>query len=288
MSDSRAHPTTGGYLHLAFERDSRGVSLLREWERRAPIIVQRALYFDEMMPQMPCVYILSSGGPVIDGDNLRQSLIVRREASAHISTGAATKISRTNGRGASMVQDIRIEDGGYMEYLPEPEIPSRSAQYQSDTHIAIAPSATLVMSEIYLCGRRHYSSGERFVYERLSLLTEASRLDGEPLFRDRSVICPQRHGTDGEGVMCGWDIFASLYILTPKSHADALYASFRPYIDRNDSTALGVVRLPNSSGLLLRILGNESQRVKQIVREICSEVRKEIKGVGLANDFPWR
>ena len=29
---------------------------------RLPLIVQQELYFDEGMPEMPCVYILSSGG----------------------------------------------------------------------------------------------------------------------------------------------------------------------------------------------------------------------------------
>ena len=57
-----------GYLRLGFELDGRGRSILRDLERRAPIIVQQALYFDEQMPDLPCVYILSAGGPVVEGD----------------------------------------------------------------------------------------------------------------------------------------------------------------------------------------------------------------------------
>lgn len=45
-------------------------------DRRAPLIVQQELYFDEEMPGMPCVYILSSGGPNVDGDRYVQNFSV--------------------------------------------------------------------------------------------------------------------------------------------------------------------------------------------------------------------
>ncbi len=86
-------PGKAGYVYLGFETDDDGRSILRELDRRAPLIVQQALYFDECMPQMPCVYILSSGGPNVDGDRYEQHFTLRRGACAHISTGAATKLA---------------------------------------------------------------------------------------------------------------------------------------------------------------------------------------------------
>lgn len=276
-----------GSLRLVFERDSRDVSLLRELYRRAPIIVQQALYFDEMIPSMPCVYILSSGGPVIGGDNFHYSLIIRHGATAHISTGAATKIAAMCGAEASIEQHITLEDGAYMEYLPEAVIPCRGARYNSLTHIVIAPSATLLMSEIYLSGRRHYKDGERFAYDRLALLTSASRPDHTPLFRDKSVIRPSR-GINGVGAMGEWEIFASLYVLTTEPLTERVYATFSPYIDRRRGVAVAILRLPNQAGVLFRVLGNESQLIKEVIRELASQVRLIIKGVPLQKDFPWR
>ena len=61
-------PGKHGYLRLGFELDKEGKSILRDLDRRHPLIVQQELYFDEEMPEMPCVYILSSGGPNVDGD----------------------------------------------------------------------------------------------------------------------------------------------------------------------------------------------------------------------------
>ena len=58
-------PGKMGYLFLGFELDDDGRSIMRDLERHAPLIVQQELYFDEGMPEMPCVYILSSGGPCL-------------------------------------------------------------------------------------------------------------------------------------------------------------------------------------------------------------------------------
>lgn len=56
-------PGKVGYLRLGFEIDAWGKSILRDHERIAPLIVQQELYCDEGMPEMPVVYIISSGGP---------------------------------------------------------------------------------------------------------------------------------------------------------------------------------------------------------------------------------
>lgn len=86
-------PGKFGSLDLVFELDKDKKSIMRHWDRRAPLIVQQELYFDEGMPEMPCVYILSSGGPNVDGDRYENRFTVRKDAYAYISTGAATKIA---------------------------------------------------------------------------------------------------------------------------------------------------------------------------------------------------
>ena len=82
-----------GVLEMCFERDSAGRSVLRHLHREVPMIVQQALYFDEQLPQLPCVYILSSGGPHLEGDIYRVEVELGEGAMAHISTGAATIIA---------------------------------------------------------------------------------------------------------------------------------------------------------------------------------------------------
>lgn len=279
-------PGKSGYLRLGFELAPDGRSILRDWERRAPLIVQQALYFDEQIPEMPCVYILSSGGPNVDGDRYEQHFTVRRGAFAHLSTGAATKLAEMRRNYSGLRQLFELEADAYLEYLPEPTIPCRHTRFIADTTIRIDPSATLFYAEIYMSGRKH--SGERFRYDLLSIRTRAERPDGERLFREKLLVRPAERSPETAGAMNGYDVFANVVVLTPERHADALFARTRAFIDRDRGLAAGISRLPNRCGLLYKALGRETGPVKRLVRAFCSDVRLDVKGKPLFEEFPWR
>lgn len=169
-------PGKMGYLFLGFELDDDGRSIMRDLERHAPLIVQQELYFDEGMPEMPCVYILSSGGPNVDGDRYEQRFVVREGAYAHISTGAATKLAEMRYNYSGLTQAFELEEDSYLEYLPEPMIPCRHTRFIADTAIRIAPSATLFYSEIYMSGRKYFDRGETFLYIVLRVLIMIARI----------------------------------------------------------------------------------------------------------------
>ena len=277
-----------GYLYLGFELDGDGKSILRHLERRAPLIVQQELYFDEAMPEMPCVYILSSGGPNVDGDRYEQHFVVRRNAFAHVSTGAATKLAVMRRNYSGLRQLIELEEGAYLEYLPEPVIPCRNTRYHAETTIRIDPSATLCYAEIYLSGRRHFGTGERFCYDILSVRMQAERPDRTPLFSEKFIIRPDRTPPRQLGAMNGYDIFANTVVLTPPDCAGRIYERTRSFIDADRRLAAGITRLPNASGLSYKVLGDDTGAVKQLVRAFCSEVRQCVKGRPLPEEFPWR
>ena len=281
-------PGKHGYLNLGFELDASGKSILRELDRRAPLIVQQELYFDEAMPEMPCVYILSSGGPNVDGDRYVQNFTVHRNAFAHISTGAATKLAEMKRNYSGMTQRIVLEEGAYLEYLPEPVIPCRHTRFICDTCIVADPTATLFYSEVYMGGRKYYKDGELFVFDILSVATHAERPDGRQLFREKFIIDPERSGIRDTGVMADYDIFANEIVVTPEDTAAKIYNATTPYIDRERHVAAGITHLPNGAGLLFKVLGKETGPVKAAVREFCSTVRMAVKGRPLPPEFPWR
>ena len=272
-----------GYLSLGFERDG-SRTILRHWERRAPLIVQRALYCDPYWKELPYVYIVSSGGPNVDGDRYEQHFSLARDAFAHITTGAATKIAQMRHNHSALRQYITLDEGAYMEYLPEPIIPHRGSRFYSHTHITIAPTATLLYAEIYLCGRRW--SGERFDYDILSVGVQAERSDGQRLFRDKFIVRPHTQNPSVVGVMGEYEVLANVIVLTPKPMADRIYSLCEPRLD--ETLMAGVTSLPNECGLIYRIMGYDSQSVKHAVREFSSLVRQAVRGYPLAADFPWR
>lgn len=281
-------PGKVGYLLLGFELDPDGKSILRDLERHAPLIVQQELYFDEGMPEMPCVYVLSSGGPNVDGDRYEQHFIVRKDAFAHISTGAATKLAEMRYNYSGLTQLFELEQNAYMEYLPEPTIPCRHTRFISDTTIRIDPTATLFYSEIYMSGRKYFDKGETFQYDILSVCSHAERPDGRQLFREKFIIRPEVCPPSSLGAMNGYDVFANVIVLTPTEHADRIYDRTEAFIDPERRLAAGLTRLPNDSGLLYKVLGDETAPVKKLIREFCASVRLEVKGKPLPEEFPWR
>lgn len=281
-------PGKAGYLYLGFEIDRWGKCIMRDLDRRAPLIVQQELYFDKEMPEMPCVYILSSGGPNVDGDRYEQKFVVRKNAFAHIATGAATKLSEMKYNYSSMRQIIELEENAYLEILPEQIIPCKNTRFISETAMIVDKSATLFYSEIYTAGRKYYKDGELYEYDILSICTHGQRPDGEKLFREKFIIDPKIQTPRQLGIMSKYDVFANVVVLTPKEKADEIYEKTKVFINNTTQMATGITRLPNDAGLLYKVLGMEAQPVKEKVREFCSLVRKEIKGKPLPDEFPWR
>ena len=281
-------PGKVGYLYLGFELDADGKSIMRDLDRHAPLIVQQELYFDEGMPEMPCVYILSSGGPNVDGDRYEQNFVVRKDAYAHISTGAATKLAEMRYNYSGLTQRFDLEENAYLEYLPEPTIPCRHTRFIADTAIRIAPTATLFYSEVYMSGRKYFDRGEKFQYDILSVCSHAERPDGRQLFREKFIIRPELYSPATLGAMNDYDVFANVIVLTPAEHADHIYEKTEAFIDPARRLAAGITHLPNNCGLLYKVLGDETGPVKKIIREFCSTVRYKVKGKILPEEFPWR
>lgn len=286
-------PGKNGLLRMSFGFNSEGRCVMTELDRRVPLIVQKELYFDEEMPQMPCVYILASGGPYVDGDRFRQEIEMEPGAMAFVSTGAATKVATMRANYAGMRQSITLGADSYLEFLPEPIYPGQNSRYVCDTDIVCHPSATLVYSEIYMCGRKFYTrflpGGEIFSYDLLSVCTHARRPGADDeLFREKFLVEPKRRPPMTTGVMGGYDIFANVVVLTPPDKAAEVYAATEPFIDRTETLAAGITTLPGSAGLLFKVLGTKPGPVKARVRAFASAVRMAVKGRPIPPEFPWR
>lgn len=281
-------PGKVGSIRLGFELDDNGKSIMRDHERVAPLIVQRELYCDRTMPEMPVVYILSSGGPNVDGDRYSQEITMRQNSFAHVTTGAATKIAEMKDNYSALYQKITLEANSYLEYIPEPTIPCKNSRYISHTDIICHETATLFYSEIFSCGRKHHNGGEIFQYDIISVCCNACRDNGKRLFREKFIISPGKYDMRNIAIMGTFDIFANVIVLTPQSFADKIYTEVNPILDLKNRLAIGITRLPNNAGLIYKVLGQENEQVKRQVRYFCSIVRESIKGKPLMDDFPWR
>jgi urease accessory protein len=276
-----------GFLRLGFERRG-NQTILKNLERRAPYMVQRALYCDPEMPNLACVFLITTTGCLLQGDRLALDITLGPAAQAHVTTQSATKIHTMDANYAAQTQIITLADDAYLEFLPDPVIPHRQARFISDTRISIAPSATLLFSEIIQPGRKHHRPDECFGATVMSISTSAACPAGGSLFTEKLLIEPQRYAMRQTGVMDSFDVFANVILCTPKDKADRVYERVEADVDLADGIAFGACRLPNDAGLIYKILGRETAQVKAKLREFWGVVRREVTGAGLPPPFLWR
>jgi urease accessory protein len=276
-------------LRLRFEtRTDPNRSILAFSERRAPLIVQRALYCDEGMPALPVVFIISNSGGILQGDRYAMEFSVGPDACGHITTQAATKIHEMDANHAAQTQEITVEDGAYLEYLPDHVIPFRRSRFHTRTRIRIAPTATLLYAETLMGGRQFYGDGELFEFDLYSAAVTAERLSGEQLFAEKFLIEPHRSPASRRGVMGEFSVFANVLLFTPKEHADAIFSRVKAIWNQEEQLAAGASRLPNDAGLAYRVLGMDTEKVRAKVREFWSLVRPEVTGFEVPPQFPWQ
>ncbi len=262
-------------------------SLLRTLHRRAPLIVQQALYWDEEMPGLPCVSIISNAGGILQGDRNVIEIDMAADAQAHVTTQSATRIHEMDANYASQTQVLNLEAGSYLEYIPRPIIPARGSRYIQATQISIDPTATLIYSDIMMPGRKYYRDGEIFVYKLFSSTISAERPDGTALFTEKFVLEPELDDLTRLGAMGGFHVFGNVIVLTPKDKADALFELIQPVYDAENEIAFGASRLPNDAGIIFKVLAMESAPVMAKIREFWSEARQIVTGHKVPENFLW-
>jgi urease accessory protein len=71
-------PGKHGVLTMEFARSGHR-TVLAHLDRQAPLLAQQALYSDEHLPDMPCVFMITTSGCVLQGDRLDVSISLRSE-----------------------------------------------------------------------------------------------------------------------------------------------------------------------------------------------------------------
>lgn len=276
-----------GYLSLGFERRG-GRTILANLDRRIPYMAQRALYCDEEMPGLAHVFVITTTGTVLQGDRFALDISVGPNAYAHVTTQSATKIHSMDANYAAQTQTITLAEDAYLEVLPDPLIPHREARYISDTRISLAASSTLLLSDIVQPGRKHHREDEMFGAAVVSIATSVSRPSGQVLFSEKLIIEPSRHPLRQTGVMGSFDVFGNVLLCTSPENAERVYERVESRVDLAGGLAYGLSRLPNGAGLIYKVVGCETAKVRAKIREFWAIARKEVTGHNLRPEFLWR
>ena len=194
-------------LTFAYQRDLRQTRLAA-CEQYPPLRVIRAF---PLQDGAALVHLHNLSGGVLGGDQLTLNVTVEPHASVQLTTTGATRLYRSHPETpvASQTTTIQVQEGGLLEYLPDPLIPFAGARYRQQTTIELAHDAGLFWWETIAPGRA--ARGERFAYYLLRLSTTITA-QGRPLALERFALEPRQQTLSSLARLGSYDYFCSMYI----------------------------------------------------------------------------
>lgn len=264
-----------GAIILKLELEpQRQKTVLKEQYSKVPLYTQRVLYLEESLPSMAYLYIISPSGGVLQGDRYRIDITLSKNALFHLTTQGATRIYRMDKNYATQVVNITVGEGCYFEFIPDQIIPYRNSRFYQKVMLNVHDNATMVYSELLVPGR--VASGESFDYDICYLKTIAKNQDGELRFIDIAILEPKKRLLKNSGVLENFDVVGTVYILAPANHIKELNSLINSMIESYPKVYGGATILPNSTGVMVRLLGPFASDVRDVIIEVVRITRKEI------------
>jgi urease accessory protein len=264
-----------GRLELAFAADADQRTYLQRQYASYPFHVCRVHYHDKDHPGLATLYVQSCSGGVYEDDRLDLTLATAQGAEAHVSTQAATVVHSMPSGSASQRVRVQCEGGSYLEYLPDPQILFPGSRFRSELAVRLGGGAVALVSDSFLshdpAGRDEMFSAyfSEIVIEDetgKALAIDRLKVDGQA-FRDSCPGISGRFAAQGTMIVAGLD-------LASRAVAGELH---KIRLDR-DVAAIGSSHLPNSAGILVRVLAADGAALKRALHQAWCAVRLALKG----------
>jgi urease accessory protein len=260
-----------GHLVLRAEARENGQTVLARQSFRAPFHLSKPYWDAEGRTLMAQVVNPTAG--ILEGDRLELDVAVAKAAALLVITPSASRVFHMREGEATGVQRFSVEEGGWLEFLPEPLVPHRASCYRQTTEIDVARGGELVFADFVTPGR--IARGEMWAWTRLKLEL-AVRVGGELVLRERLDQSGEElralarlAGAENDVCCFGNFVLVSAALGEGGNWREALAALHGP------GAWVGVSALRgNAGGWSLKIIardGAEMRRLVGEVRQILSE-----------------
>jgi len=270
-----------GALFLLLEKNAKiNKTVIKQQFSKVPLFTQRALYLEESLPSMAYLYIISPSGGVLQGDRYRIDIKLAENAISHITTQGATRLYRMDKNFATQILNISLDSNCYLEYVPDQIIPYRDSRFYQSVNLHVHDDATLIYSETIVPGRM--AMGEYFDYDVCYLKTIAKNQSGKLKLVDTALLEPKKNQLKRLGILEEFNMLSNMYLLIPSKYVNILNEKITENIQKYDKVIARCSILPNDSGLVVRILGNMMDNIKEVTHTVLRICRHEILGAGFS------
>ena len=257
-----------GVLKLAFAKRNGGTVLAKNYFR-VPLQVMKPRYDDS---GCACVYLLSPTGGVVQGDDYQIDVALLPDSHATLTTQAATKVYAMPLQGAAQSLRGRIGKNAIFEYLPDPTILFREANFNQRAFFSLEPGAMLAMQEIVMSGR--LARDEKLEFTQYRNLLEVSDSDGVLLF-DSCLLKPKHqpylpdHGVlDNHGCWGSWFLLGDFEM----PRWESLCEIAEPFLNHANESVGGLTQL-SRNGIAVRMLAHNAGKIQSAFQTIWNWIK---------------
>ena len=239
---------------------------------QGPLRIQRA--FHPEPDGTAHVVVLHPPGGCVGGDHLHVRAALQPTARALLTTPGAGKVYRTNGHRAELHTTLDVAEGAHLEHVPQEMVVYEDADAALTTRVRLETGARFLGWEVVCLGRP--AAGEGFARGslRLDFTVEA---DGVPIFVERGHVVGGTALADAPWGLRGHAAFGTLVATLADAHTDVLAATRdglrEAANERRAEAAATCLASPRGPLLVVRALGRDGTRVRQVLEAVRHRVR---------------
>ncbi|MDX1347690.1 MAG: urease accessory protein UreD [Thiomicrorhabdus chilensis] len=271
--------TTGwkGFLSFSFV-EVNDKTVVKDKKHFGPLVLQRPYYQEK---DRPSVLVLHPPGGVVGGDSLELNVSFQPRSKGMVSTPAATKFYRSDGRLAIQNQTINLSENVEVEWLPQETLFFNQSVVRNSLKLVLdRPGNKFIAWDIVGLGRP--LSGEGFELGELHQSFEVW-VEDRLVFVDRLKISPQSAVLNSDSALAGHSLFATaLFYQDDPSEQKRLLEMLQAV---KWPLAVGVTQL--DSLVVMRVLASELDEIKQVLFDAWKIARPVVFDVPVVKPRIW-
>lgn len=272
-------PTTvhdSGKAALAFKLSPAGRTYLSRQYLAYPFHATRVFYLDPALPELATLYLTSASGGLFQGDRISLKADVKTGASAHITTGSATKIHSMERDFARQTVDLAVGQDAYLEYLVEPNILFPRSRLESVVRVSVERGGCAILGDSFLTHNPEGVNHTPFD----SLLAEVSVHDPKEklLALDRMKVAGGNRFLSVPGLTGNNFAQGSIYFIWDGKPPDVMVRTMEKATRGFEGIYAGASTLPGGCGAFVRILADDPLALDHALWQVAAACRKLATG----------
>ena len=237
----------------------------------APFKIIKPFYDKDYMQVMQ----ISVSAGIMEGDKQEISIKALENSKSEIISQAYEKIHKMENGFAQRNIEIEIGANSELIYNPLPVIPFKNSAFKNSLSVNLKDSSSkFILNEILTCGR----VGEKFEYKFYNSRV-CVRENGRLVFMDNSRYSPDRTDMSNIGMYEGYTHLFNFVVFNYEYDTEFLKNSVSVFCEENKY--IGGVTTGNSNSLIIKILGDNADRLSKYSERLVKYFKKYKKWINL-------